>query len=341
MIIGLDEFVRIGDAGPERKRRQAAGHEIERRYARQLDAFGNCADRRRCRSGHHTVWDAGGRDPIRVRGLAAAERRRSHNPSGNTRMSLGRPWGRPARCAKPTDGRSRATCSAPSMTGLCRWSLPKPPELIRIAMRLTLLCRAPRRRIDLRRLSSTSMCFLAQPVARPGVLTDILRGEAVPLSKLRAATSSDAAQEGVPVSAKTAEVQRLLTRVGYQIGDIDGVFGNRTEIAIRSFQKRVGGIVDGRISDGLVARLRRAAIRKEGAERSMARRSGYTPPRPPEDGGWLGSVVAGYQRFVGHNFNSVAHPGELQSYCRLQSDTWVFDEGSRRFLHCGQVTASK
>ena len=115
----------------------------------------------------------------------------------------------------------------------------------------------------------------AQPVARPGVLTNIPRTEAVPLSKLRAATS------------------------------------------------------------------RRSAIRQEGAERSMARRSGYTTPRSPEDGGWLGSIVAGYQRFVGHNFNSVAHPSELQSYCRVQSDTWVFDEGSRRFLHCGQVTAAK
>ncbi len=189
----------------------------------------------------------------------------------------------------------------------------------------------------------TSLAYMppAQPVARPGQHASVNSNEVMPAPKSKAAIRGEAPGESTPATAEIAEVQRLLTRLGYQIGDIDGVFGKRTELAIRSFQQRRGTGVDGRISDTLITQLRRAAIRNQRAETAQAGQSGYTVPRRSENAGWFTSMVAGYQRLVGHNFNSISRPRELQSYCRRQTDTWVFDEGSGGLRHCAQVNALK
>ena len=189
----------------------------------------------------------------------------------------------------------------------------------------------------------TSLAYMApaQPAARPGQHAHLNSNEVVPAPKSKTAIRGEAPGEGAPATAEIAEVQRLLTRLGYQIGDIDGVFGKRTELAIRSFQQRRGTGVDGRISGTLIAQLRRAATRNQRAETAQARQPGYSVPRRSENAGWFTSVVAGYQRLVGHDFNSISRPRELQSYCRRQTDTWVYDEASGRLLHCGQVIASK
>lgn len=182
---------------------------------------------------------------------------------------------------------------------------------------------------------------LVQPVDRPGERAHVNSNEVVPAPKSKTGIRGEAPGGGAPAAAEIAEVQRLLTRLGYQIGDIDGVFGKRTELAIRSFQKRRGTSADGRISGTLIAQLRRAATRNQRAETAQARQPGYTVPRRSENAGWFTSMVAGYQRLVGHDFNSISRPRELQSYCRRQTDTWVFDEGSGGLRHCAQVNASK
>lgn len=189
----------------------------------------------------------------------------------------------------------------------------------------------------------TSPAYMApgQPVARPGQRADVNSNEVVPTPTSRGTVRGDAPGERAPAPAEIAEAQRLLTRLGYEIGDIDGVFGKRTELAIRSFRQRRGISVNGRISGALIAQLRRAAIRNQRAETALARQPGYTVARRSENAGWFTSMVAGYQRLVGHDFNSISRPRELQSYCRRQTDTWVFDEGSGGLRHCAQVNASK
>jgi membrane-bound lytic murein transglycosylase B len=52
------------------------------------------------------------------------------------------------------------------------------------------------------------------------------------------------------------EMQQLLARRGFDIGDPDGLFGPRTRIAIRDFQASVGQIPDGFASSGVLDRLR-------------------------------------------------------------------------------------
>ena len=52
------------------------------------------------------------------------------------------------------------------------------------------------------------------------------------------------------------EMQQLLARRGFNIGDTDGLLGPRTRLAIRNFQVSVGQIPDGFASSGVLDRLR-------------------------------------------------------------------------------------
>lgn len=55
------------------------------------------------------------------------------------------------------------------------------------------------------------------------------------------------------------EIQRLLDAQGYDPGPIDGVFGDRTARAIRSYQLNNNLAVTGRINGALLEQLRRTA----------------------------------------------------------------------------------
>jgi hypothetical protein len=52
------------------------------------------------------------------------------------------------------------------------------------------------------------------------------------------------------------EMQQLLARRGYDIGEPDGRFGPKTRIAIRQFQASIGAIPDGFASATVLERLR-------------------------------------------------------------------------------------
>jgi putative peptidoglycan binding protein len=166
------------------------------------------------------------------------------------------------------------------------------------------------------RQSSTAVLALGAPVERPGT-----------------------AQEG---AARVAAAQELLGRLGYSPGAADGVLGERTDAALRSYQSRAGLRPDGRIGDTLLAQLRRdvraqtSGVRTR--ERKLAAITPATPPDKPSEG-WLTSVVSGFQRMLGHRFDGVERPQELRAYCRANTDTWVFDEGRRDFVYCGRIVA--
>jgi membrane-bound lytic murein transglycosylase B len=56
--------------------------------------------------------------------------------------------------------------------------------------------------------------------------------------------------------AERLELQQLLARRGFDIGDPDGLLGPRTRVAIRNFQAASGQIPDGFASSVLLERLR-------------------------------------------------------------------------------------
>jgi hypothetical protein len=56
---------------------------------------------------------------------------------------------------------------------------------------------------------------------------------------------------------------------------------------------------------------------------------------------WVGSVASGVQRLMGHDLNSVSKPRSVVSYCRSQPDSWVYDEGRKQMVYCGEVAAAR
>jgi peptidoglycan hydrolase-like protein with peptidoglycan-binding domain len=52
------------------------------------------------------------------------------------------------------------------------------------------------------------------------------------------------------------ELQQLLARHGFDVGEPDGLFGLKTRAAIREFQARSGRIPDGFASAGILDQLR-------------------------------------------------------------------------------------
>ncbi len=62
-------------------------------------------------------------------------------------------------------------------------------------------------------------------------------------------------QAGTGTSDRIKTAQEYLTTLGYQPGAPDGIFGPRTEAAIRAFQQDNGLPVDGKVSDQLIGAI--------------------------------------------------------------------------------------
>jgi Putative peptidoglycan binding domain len=157
------------------------------------------------------------------------------------------------------------------------------------------------------------------------------------------AQAGRATGEGDPAlsSARVATAQRLLARLGYSPGAADGVLGERTRRAIQDYRRRTGAVSDDLLSDALIAELRRDAHRV-GARESQPRRIAPQSPRDTDRApGWVASVAGGFQRLLGHEFDSKKQPGRIREYCRANKETWIFDEGRRAFAYCGHLAAAR
>jgi hypothetical protein len=91
-----------------------------------------------------------------------------------------------------------------------------------------------------------------------------------------------------PVEKGILAVQSVLTRLGYDPGSVDGVWGPKTETALRQFQEAVGLPATGRIDQ----QTAQALAGKLGAPQT----SGTTALRPSSgcvEGHWVSQVMAG------------------------------------------------
>ena len=148
-----------------------------------------------------------------------------------------------------------------------------------------------------------------------------------------------------PATARQiADAQSKLAALGYDPGPADGRLGSRTEAAIRKFRKATRLPVDGPIDDRLLARLdAEARTRAPSRRRELAAISpGAAAPKAehPGERSILGSVLGGFQRLLGRDFDSVRRPAELAAYCRANTDTWVYDFGREAFVYCGNVVTA-
>ena len=143
-------------------------------------------------------------------------------------------------------------------------------------------------------------------------------------------------------SEQISTMQRKLASLGYDPGPTDGRVGKKTEAAIRAFQRDYRMRVDGRIDERLLVRVDseaqgRTQLRQQELE-AMAP-SAPSKPEKKEDRGLFGSVLGGFQRLLGRDFNSAQRPEEIAAYCRANADTWIYDFGREAFIYCGNIVA--
>jgi hypothetical protein len=141
-----------------------------------------------------------------------------------------------------------------------------------------------------------------------------------------------------------AYAQSKLAALGYDPGPADGHLGSRTEAAIRKFQKDVRLPGDGRIDDRLLARLdTEVRPRAPSRPRELVAISPGAAPKTekPRERSVFGSVLGGFQRLLGRDFDGVRRPRELAAYCRANTDTWIYDFGREAFVYCGNIVAGQ
>lgn len=100
--------------------------------------------------------------------------------------------------------------------------------------------------------AATQSAAVPAPAANPERVDELAR----PVETAMAATPQINA---TPASPNVVEAQQLLTRLGYEPGTVDGLFGSRTRGAIEAFETARGIPVTGAVSDALLTQLRSAA----------------------------------------------------------------------------------
>jgi len=68
-----------------------------------------------------------------------------------------------------------------------------------------------------------------------------------------------------------AALQSRLTEMGFDCGRVDGIYGSRTEAAVKEFQKSAGATVDGKCGPAtIIALIRLTKIVSGGAPSALA-----------------------------------------------------------------------
>ncbi|KUO61956.1 MAG: spore cortex-lytic enzyme [Gracilibacter sp. BRH_c7a] len=86
------------------------------------------------------------------------------------------------------------------------------------------------------------------------------------LSAVVGAALGDRALTSGSKGSEVKELQQKLTQLGYQLGTVDGVYGKKTEDAVKRFQKNRGLKVDGVAGEKTIKELKRLTGESQTAE---------------------------------------------------------------------------
>ncbi len=100
--------------------------------------------------------------------------------------------------------------------------------------------------------AATQSAAVPAPAANPERVDELAR-------LVETAMAATPQINATPASPNVVEAQQLLTRLGYEPGTVDGLFGSRTRGAIEAFETARGIPVTGAVSDALLTQLRSAA----------------------------------------------------------------------------------
>lgn len=140
-------------------------------------------------------------------------------------------------------------------------------------------------------------------------------------------------------SRSVREAQRLLHRLGYGSGPVDGVPGPATTAAVRAFQRDARLAADGTITPALLKALNdqaRAKARSEQARHDAPSSRVRSADQPSILGKWLGSVA----RVLENTYDSRVRPSELKAHCRAVPDDHVFDTATDQLISCALVVGN-
>ena len=140
-----------------------------------------------------------------------------------------------------------------------------------------------------------------------------------------------------PSRSLVFEVQRLLGRVGYDVGAPDGRFGPRTRKAIEAFQRAEGLAVDGRPSAALKAKLEAASAPRPQAKAKTKTKAKVVPPAPPKP---AAAPAPAQQKAVVAAPGATAGTGWYESF-RSASKAMQQDELERAAALYGEVLDSE
>lgn len=157
-------------------------------------------------------------------------------------------------------------------------------------------------------------------------------GEGKPAQNVRSRDETD------PVAAeltrkKIMAMQADLTALGYNPGRVDGVWGSRTEKAVKAFQKDAGMTADGVITQELADRLAAAAGRDLPPADMIHVENAHIPPR--HDAGdayiWSNGEVETVVRAAGNNLfwrTDNGHRYTADSNFLIPPSSWAGPSGS-------------
>jgi hypothetical protein len=164
----------------------------------------------------------------------------------------------------------------------------------------------------------------------------------------RKASAGVASPPPVP-GTRVRTAQYLLARLGYDPGPADGLAGPKTQAAVRAYRKDKGEPDDGGITAALVSTLDADVVAEESrrlakADATQAQDSAGRPRRENRDV-WV-NLLGGVQKLLGLEFDSTKDPGKMRVYCAKNTENWIYDFGTERFVLCrdlvnGEPTVSR
>src|SRR4051812_269495 len=94
-------------------------------------------------------------------------------------------------------------------------------------------------------LRSDQTLVIAAVAVIVALLAGLLLGDRVSRSDSSSSTTTTSATTTTAADPAVVDLQRLMTRLGYYNGAIDGVYGNATTNAVKAMQEALGVTADG------------------------------------------------------------------------------------------------
>ena len=128
----------------------------------------------------------------------------------------------------------------------------------------------------------------------------------------------------------TREAQQLLTDLGYKLGPIDGLYGQKTSEAIKAFQRNTGITVDGWVDHDLLIALRVAKVKLKPESKSFSQPMNQADSNRPSNTNLGASTVPKTYFTRGSHKNDVLRihgtPKSITKYS--DHEVWRYDSSS-------------